>query len=104
MSYATATPVTGSGAVSTPGDDYLFMGIVLALTSTGNNDYVSVLVYDGTDNTGVLVGAAEAWEESTDHHRVGVVNAAGGTACTDGMYVEVATESAATYKCTILWR
>lgn len=80
------------------------MGIVLALTSTGNNDYVQVLVYDGSDNIGLLVGAAEAWKESVDHHRVGVVNAIEATACSDGMCVEVVTESAATFKCSILWR
>lgn len=100
---ANHTPVTASGAVSTPGNDFVFVGLVMALTSTGNNDYAAVRIYDGSDATGTLVGVAEVWQESLDHHRGEDIDLPHGVACTNGCYAEVITESSATFKCTLLY-
>lgn len=106
--YANATKITGSGVVSAAGNDYVFNGIALTLTSTDEGDLAMVRVYDGSDATGTLVGTAEVWynQEHKDTHRTHTLMLTPGVLCTSGMYVEVVTETnggSPAYKCAVFW-
>ncbi len=106
--YATATKVTSSGVLSGAGNDYVFDGITLTLTSTDEGDLAMIRVFDGTDATGTLVGTAEVWynQQHKDTRRTDTVTMSPGVLCTSGLYVEVVTETnggTPAYKCSVFW-